>query len=186
MISIYPSQMGAMLGVNKYKSRLSMLKECSARVTSHISTHPCKKRRIERGCHNALVAGIEYESSTINLFEKSQGVNVYPVQQLSYVQNSEWKLVGKCDGITSDGALVEVKCRMNHIRNTIPDSDYVQVQAYLTMYNMNRCYYVQRLVGTDELTVNVVLKDSGYWDGYVIPEVDAFVKIVLSGTVQQV
>lgn len=57
-------------------------------------------------------------------------------------------LVGKTDGVASDGTLVEIKNRTKRFFNMVPEYENVQVQTYLRMLNIDKAHLVERYDNT--------------------------------------
>ena len=163
---IYPSQLGTYLGSNKYHSKLSVMLKHFKLKKDKLSTFkkPCK------------IIGVRHEARIINIFSEKYSMKCYKVDIQSLPINN-WLIRGKCDGITSKGELIEVKCRENKINQDITEMDYAQVQAYLQIYNMDCCYYIQCLHDDDNIDVQLIEKNMDYWLKNVIPKINEFDEI---------
>ena len=163
---IYSSQLGTLIGVNKYKSRKRLLFDyfnMNKKSLPKNVPYPC----------NYKIIGINNESRILKEFESKYNIKCYPVdKQMSEICN--WVIKGKCDGITSVGSLIEVKCRMKEISDTIDGNDYAQIQSYLQIYGVDKCFYVQSLFDSKEIHVKIIQKDFDYWENVVKPKIIEF------------
>jgi len=71
-------------------------------------------------------------------------------------------LVGKTDGMASDGTLVEIKNRTKRFFNMVPEYENVQVQTYLRMLNLDKAHLVERYDNT--IKVHDVHVDNTFMD----------------------
>lgn len=167
---IFPSMIGSILGVNRYRSRMHVLHRYTSRQVPCHSILPNSKERA------LSISAIERQA--IDILQRDRGISCYEAAKCTVQFAQSWHLVGKCDGITSDGHLVEVKTRERYIHECTSWNDYAQIQAYLALYDMNNCYYVQKLADSDRHLIKVVRRDSHYWDNYVVPELGRFSQVV--------
>ena len=168
-IKIYPSLVGSIIGVNKYKSRMhTLLGYVAKRDTT--SKESC--RRTLRGYQP------KFEADAIQVLEETNNLSCYKADKLILESNVGWHLIGQCDGITSDGHIVEVKSRMKYIHDHISWNDYAQIQSYLALYDMNKCYYVQKIAQGTDTKIELIKRDTWYWNHYIIPELTRFAQVV--------
>jgi len=163
---IYPSQLGTYIGFNKYQSKLSVM-------LNHFKLKKDKLSTFKKTCN---IIGVRHERRIINIFSETYNMKCYKADKQSSPINN-WLIRGKCDGITSEGQLIEVKCREHKINRDITDMDYAQVQAYLQIYNIDYCYYIQCLHNDNNIDVQLIEKNMDYWLKNVIPKVNEFDEI---------
>ena len=108
--------------------------------------------------------------------ERVLKIRCYKVQKMGK-EYEKWKLRGCADGITSDGGLMEIKCRMKEVKK-ISMNDYTQVQSYLQIYDMNKCYYVQKLHEGNDINIERIERDEIFWENEVIPKVNKYIEIL--------
>ena len=157
---IYPSNLGTLLGVNKYRSRKNL-------VLKMLNIKP--KKVYNYSLSSCKTIGIRNEPRIISRVEEELKVNVYSLDKTS-MELFGWTLRGKADGITSKGSLVEVKCRMKQIHDEVSENDYAQIQAYMFMYGIENCVYVQCLFNEDTLYIKHISKDVNYWENTLLPQ----------------
>uniref|UniRef100_A0A6C0F5H7 YqaJ viral recombinase domain-containing protein n=1 Tax=viral metagenome TaxID=1070528 RepID=A0A6C0F5H7_9ZZZZ len=166
---LYVSSVGSIMGLNKYRSRYSVLQK-------YITKRNTINKPYNYNYNNAIV-GIKMEPIIIKEFEEYANVKRYKATKVSG-RYKNFMIRGICDGITSNGKLLEVKSRINHIHENISLNDYAQMQTYMELYNMNECYYVQKLVGEDFIDVNVVTRNYDYWKYHIYPALVDFVNLI--------
>ena len=166
---IFPSLVGSILGVNRYKSRMHTIHRYTSKRESTALSKVTASNWNNR----------QHEANARDVLELEMGVSCYLASKLTLESNMGWLLCGQCDGITSDGHLVEIKTRIRHIHQTISWNDYAQVQSYLALYDMNRCYFIQKIANSNESKVQIVKRDQAYWNSYVVPELTRFSQVVL-------
>jgi hypothetical protein len=93
--------------------------------------------------------GIEKESNALDTFQKIENVKLDVSQQfykchICTIDNTEYYLGGKLDGICSD-YIVEVKNRTKQFFYKTRDYEMIQIQLYLHMLNYNKAKLVQKL-----------------------------------------
>lgn len=157
---IYPSNLGTLIGVNKFRSRKSLVLKMLNIKTKKVNDYSLS---------SCKTIGIKNEPRIIARVEDELKVKVYNLDKTS-IELYEWILRGKADGITSKGSLVEVKCRMNQIQEEISENDYAQIQAYMFMYGIENCIYVQCLYNEDTLHIKHISKNVNYWENNVLPQ----------------
>ena len=87
-----------------------------------------------------------------------------------------WAIIGEIDGCLADGsAIVEIKLRLQELREHIATRDYMQIQAYLHLFNMPQAHYVQGLFGTEQLLVKTVERCPAEWQTVIVPALCDFV-----------
>lgn len=91
----------------------------------------------------------------------------------------QWNLIGKTDGLTTDGEILEVKNRQKELFNTVRDYEMCQVQSYLYMSKRDNAYLVEVLKrqGGHNSNFNIIPieKDPHYYQDKVGIYLDRFV-----------
>ena len=143
--------------------------------------------RIKQLVNNSTntVFGCRQEKNTIKEFEVLQNCNVIEGQKRCeykvecFNDTHEIVLVGKIDGVTEDGAIVEIKNRINKNFNFLKDYEKPQIMTYLWMHNANDGFLVENLKKKNvESQINVisVTYQDNYVEKYVIPHVKRYFK----------
>lgn len=171
---LFASNMGSLLGVNKYKPRAKLLIELLEKH-KYLSP-PISKKRTFSYAPRPCSIGISKEKEILDLFCAKYGLHCYSAQKHE-IHLDLCSLRGKCDGISGKGDLIEVKCRMNHIHDSISPTDYAQVQSYLRIYNMNNCIFVQCLQNDSNVHIEHIPRNDEYWNSYVVPEITYFFEL---------
>ena len=123
---IGPSQIGTVLGLNKWKDAATL------------------KHELENGYYQVIrpcmTFGIEKESTAVRFYTKQTSNKV---TKANFKRAISCRLIGIADGlIGSDGGL-EVKCHMNgRVLDKIPDNYLVQVVAYMFLYKRSWWHFM--------------------------------------------
>lgn len=126
--------------------------------------------------------GIKNEGNVIKCFEKETGLNVNDNQHKYYYKvyecdNIEWMLIGKVDGITECGKVIEIKNRTRKLFNELRNYEEPQIMTYLWLSNTSNGYMVESYKKNGRVNMNildVVYKD-GYYDEKVLPAIIKFI-----------
>lgn len=115
--------------------------------------------------------GQHNEKSAIAYYEKEIGLTV-DSEQKKYTKviaksspvpnyNYQWKLVGRIDGLNSNGEVVEIKNRANRLFNVLKTYEKIQLQTYLKMTKANVGYLVEYLKSkkNEEPKINIIKED---------------------------
>ena len=90
-----------------------------------------------------------------------------------------FSIVGEVDGYLQDGpyagSVVEIKLRLQELRQQVPLRDYMQIQTYLQLFQSPMAFYVQGLFGTEQLLVKPILRNPDEWQRVIMPELREFV-----------
>jgi len=127
---ITASDVATALGVNKYQSKNSLIKQKlspngGSQFTSLATSH-----------------GNKYEDEARLLFSKRFKLETWEVGLFQH-QQIQW-LGGSPDGIASDGNLIEIKCPVTReITHSIPEHYYPQVQICMEVLDRPACYFIQ-------------------------------------------
>ena len=109
--------------------------------------------------------GIEYEEEAIQRYEQTHG----DVQRVGYVPLTTW-IGGSPDGLSSDGAIIEVKCPYNthnHLKYILYgcDEHMPQIQGYLWITGRKKCYFISydpRMPEDLQMHVKTIMRDEEY------------------------
>lgn len=92
--------------------------------------------------------------------------------------NTEWYIIGKYDGITSDNELVEAKMRQKALFKKVRDYENVQVQLYLHALEFEKAYLVESHTnkkGEMNIYVNEINYDSDYVNDIILERLKSFI-----------
>ena len=90
-------------------------------------------------------------------------------------------LISKIDAITMDGVVVEIKNRMYKLFNEVREYEWLQVQAYLEVYNLEKGELVEYLkVGDGEMSVKEIMRDRRFWNEIVLREVGYYFRTMIN------
>ena len=100
----------------------------------------------DRPPNDAMERGNYYEGAARTEFEVETGIDV---EEVGFVMHEDLNLVGMSpDGLTSDGGLLEIKCRLpaNHLgtlrRGTLPAEYRPQVHGQMAIAGVSHCWFV--------------------------------------------
>lgn len=87
-----------------------------------------------------------------------------------------YRIGGKVDALLSNGKLIEIKNRINHFMNPIPDRDRVQLHVYMVLTNTNCGTLSEHLKrGTEvEIRNTEIPFDANFWN-LIMSRLDRFV-----------
>ena len=92
--------------------------------------------------------------------------------------DTEWYIIGKYDGITSDNELVEAKMRQKALFKKVRDYENVQVQLYLHALEFEKAYLVESHTnkkGEMNIYVNEINYDSDYVNDVILDRLKSFI-----------
>jgi hypothetical protein len=120
------------------------------------------------------VYGTKNETSAVKAFENEKKCKVLSSQLCSEVEiktdgDDIIILVGKIDGLTDGGEVVEIKNRVNKHFNKIRDYEEPQIMTYLWMNKCANGYMVENLNTQSGCNINII--DVEYKDQYVEQQV---------------
>ena len=129
------------------------------------------------------VYGTKNESNAVVEFEKTHKCKVSSSQACSEITVNDGTIVivGKIDGITEKGEVVEIKNRVNKHFNTIRGYEKPQIMTYLWMNKASSGYLVENLKTKDGCNINVipVEYEDKYVEENVIPNLTRFHKFFM-------
>ena len=125
------SEVSSVLNISPFQSAKKLLQK---KISKFDESSSKKNYMLDYGSKNEDVA--------IDLFKSLYNLEVHNVGLLIH-ENYQW-LGGSPDGVTSDDALIEVKCPLKKkITHTVHDYYYSQIQVCLEIANIDKCYYIQ-------------------------------------------
>jgi len=125
------SEVSSVLNISPFQSAKKLLKK---KITSVDESALKSNYMLDYGSKNEDIA--------IDLFKSIYNLEVHNVGLLIH-EKYKW-LGGSPDGVTSDNALIEVKCPLKKkISHTVHDYYYSQIQVCLEIANIETCYYIQ-------------------------------------------
>ena len=96
------------------------------------------------------------------------------------IENYKFQIVGKIDRIEErpDGSkvLVEIKNRTKRLFRKVPDYEYVQVQTYLQMLNLERARLVEQF--NSQVASHDIERDDVFWSQEVMPVLEDFCRVL--------
>ena len=91
-------------------------------------------------------------------------------------------VISKVDAMNDDGVIIEIKNRMYKLFNEVREYEWLQVQTYLDVYDLERAVLVEYLVGADEvdnMKVNKIERDRKFWNEVVVVELRKYFGVLL-------
>ena len=183
------------LNSNKDKSSNDMVKQQDV-ITKYINeqtnlTEVQKTDLTQKVCSiTNKTHGITNESSILNEFCKLSEKTIVKTDQwvknikittdttTPHISNTEWYIIGKYDGITSDNELVEAKMRQKTLFKKVRDYENVQVQLYLHALEFEKAYLVESHTnkkGEMNIYVNEINYDSDYVNDVILDRLKSFI-----------
>lgn len=164
--------------VNKIKDEIFESMKSKNIKTEHVE-------RIKQLVNNSTntVFGCRQEKNTIKEFEIIQECTVIEGQKkcefkVGNISNThEIILVGKIDGITQNGEIVEIKNRINKLFNMLKDYEKPQIMTYLWMNKVQNGFLVENLKKKNvNSSINIipVTYESNYVEQNVIPNIKRY------------
>ena len=103
------------------------------------------------------------------------------VNHHSQINHVSWGIGGRIDGFR-DGMLIEIKNRKNYIFDPLPIYDYIQIQAYMQLLEVNSATVIQCLT-TNENQIEKkeinVQRDDFFWEQRVMKEIKIFIRALV-------
>jgi len=125
--------------------------------------------------------GTRSEDKTSDKVENDEGVrlvrdNSFYSLDVCEIDGNAFQVVGKIDRIEEkpDGSktLVEIKNRTKRFFNVVPDYEYIQIQTYLQMLNLEKARLVQQF--NSEVRSHAIVRNDSFWFDEVMPLLDEF------------
>ena len=132
------------------------------------------------------VYGSRNESGGIDIFVRETGKEIKSKQtklvhpfHTNPVRGYQWNLIGKTDGLTTEGEILEIKNRQKELFNTVRDYEMCQVQCYLHMSKRDKAFLVEVLKRrgghNSDFNIIPIEKDPHYYQDNVGIYLDRFV-----------
>ena len=91
-------------------------------------------------------------------------------------------LIGRVDGINIDGKIIEFKNRIYKLNNEIKEYEWIQIQSYMDIYNINDGELVEYYCcenNIDNLKIHKVDRDINYWNNTMINEINKYYQVFI-------
>jgi len=93
----------------------------------------------------------------------------------------ELLLISKIDAIKTDGTILEIKNRMYKLFEEVREYEWLQVQAYLEVYNLEKGELVEYLKDNNgEMRIKPIDRDRTFWNEIVLKEVGFFFRTMIN------
>lgn len=121
--------------------------------------------------------GKKNEKSAIEYFRKNNGKIVSPIDMRSkYIctySNVELYIIGKIDAIKPDGTIMEIKNRVYKFFSEIREYEWIQVQAYLEIYNLEKAELLEYMKKNEleELKIKEIPREKKLWNDLILNEI---------------
>jgi len=125
------------------------------------------------------------EVNVVDVYRERMGVDVVTklqsrVKTVYEYEGNELMLISKIDAMKMDGTVLEIKNRMYKIFEEVREYEWLQVQAYLEVYNLDRAELVEFLkVGDGEMKVNEIGRDRRYWGEIVMKDLGNYFRVMI-------
>ena len=129
--------------------------------------------------------GTRSEDKTSDKVSNDEGVklvkdNSFYNLPICEIENYKFQIVGKIDRIEErpDGSkiLVEIKNRTKRLFRNVPDYEYIQVQTYLQMLNLERARLVEQF--NSQVVSHDIERDDVFWSQEVMPVLENFCHVL--------
>ena len=113
--------------------------------------------------------GTNKEISAIEYYKENINSNVYeyvrPKTKTIFIyKNYKLEIISKLDSMTKDGEILEFKNRMYRFFEEVKEYEWLQVQTYLEVYNLEKAQLVEYLKKeVPEMKINKIKRDKEYW-----------------------
>ncbi len=98
---------------------------------------------------------------------------------LDYEGNELW-IISKIDAMKYDGTVLEIKNRMYKLFEEVREYEWLQVQTYLEVYNLENAELVEFLkIGDGEMRINQIKRDRKYWEEIVVRELGLYFRTMI-------
>lgn len=91
-------------------------------------------------------------------------------------------LIGRVDGINIDGKIIEFKNRIYKLNNEIKEYEWLQIQSYMEIYDINEGELVEYYCcenNFDNLKIHKVHRDNNYWVNTVFKEIVKYYQVFI-------
>lgn len=129
------------------------------------------------------------EVNALDIYKKNMKIDIVTgiqsrTKKILEYEGYELLLISKIDAMKYDGTVLEVKNRMYRIFEEVREYEWLQVQAYLEVYNLENAELVEYLrTGEGEMRVSQIGRDRKFWEEIVKRELmnyfKTFIKLVV-------
>jgi len=126
------------------------------------------------------------EENVVDVYKKRMkidlvtGIQSRTKKLLDYEGNELW-LISKIDAMKYDGTVVEIKNRMYKLFDEVREYEWLQVQTYLEVYNLENAELVEYLkIGDGEMRINEIRRDRKYWEEIVLKELGFYFRVLIN------
>jgi hypothetical protein len=91
-------------------------------------------------------------------------------------------VISKVDAMNDDGVIIEIKNRMYKLFNEVREYEWLQVQTYLDVYDLERAVLVEYLNdggGDEDMKINKIERDRKFWNEVVLVELRKYFGVLL-------
>ena len=105
--------------------------------------------------------GVKNENNTLDLFCKETNLTIKVQQEsLTYkfhsMNNIDWILTGRTDGLTTCNKLIEAKKRQKRLFMKLRDYEEIQIQTYLHIKNLDSGFLVESYSTNNNTKINII------------------------------
>ena len=159
----------------------SILKRVQELVANDTKLSPVQKSQVNDHMRKMIYTthGINSEDKTADL-DKAELLTdeTFYKWTIAVIEGTEYQVVGRIDRYqkNEDGTkvLVEIKNRTKALFNKVRDYEFVQVQTYLHMMNLQEARLIEQF--NNERKSYDISRDQEYWKSDVIPKMENFCK----------
>lgn len=125
------------------------------------------------------------EVNVIDVYKQRLGVDLVTGIQSRYkklidFEGNELWLISKIDAMKYDGTVVEIKNRMYKLFEEVREYEWLQVQAYLEVYNLENAELVEFLkIGEGEMRISQIKRDRKYWEEILMKDVGNYFRTMI-------
>ena len=134
--------------------------------------------------------GISNENIGVKLFNQFSDdkiINQQDSQKIVFYKDDIngyiFEFTGRCDGITKNNKIIEIKNRQSKLFNEVRDYEMCQIQTYLHSSGYKSAYLVEVLPGSNlsnsEFGIIEVVKNNDYYDSMIKPYISKIVKFLM-------
>jgi len=125
------------------------------------------------------------EKTAIEVYEDRTGEEVVKkidsrVKKILEYNGIELVVKSKIDAMKYDGTIVEVKNRIYKLFEEVREYEWLQVQVYMEVYNLERGQLVEYLRGTGEMRVTELQRDRKYWEEIVVKQLGNYFRTMIN------
>lgn len=94
----------------------------------------------------------------------------------------DWKLAGRVDGFSDNGAtVIEIKNRMRDLFHTPPLYELIQIRAYCEILQLQQGRLIEAMTDEDGTRINIVdvPRDELFWKQEVLPKLQTFMQVLV-------